>query len=81
MAPIAIAAMMEHIGDMSAISATVGSNFMEDPGLHRPTEKVRPPEKPRPQTRMTAAMMRFRELVKSTWFSTMLRTPMAEIMP
>ncbi len=35
MAPIAIAAMMEHIGDMSAISATVGANFMEDPGLHR----------------------------------------------
>ena len=35
MAPIAIAAMMEHIGDMSAISATVGASFMEDPGLHR----------------------------------------------
>ena len=35
MAPIAIAAMMEHIGDMSAISATVGENFIEDPGLHR----------------------------------------------
>ncbi len=35
MAPIAIATMMEHIGDMSAISATVGSNFIEDPGLHR----------------------------------------------
>jgi len=35
MAPIAIASMMEHIGDMSAISATVGSNFIEDPGLHR----------------------------------------------
>jgi len=34
MAPIAIAAMMEHIGDMSAISATVGENLMEDPGLH-----------------------------------------------
>ena len=27
--------MMEHIGDMSAISATVGENFIEDPGLHR----------------------------------------------
>ena len=27
--------MMEHIGDMSAISATVGQNFLEDPGLHR----------------------------------------------
>ncbi len=35
MAPIAIAAMMEHIGDMSAISATVGENFVENPGLHR----------------------------------------------
>ncbi|MBM6724699.1 uracil-xanthine permease family protein [Pseudoflavonifractor phocaeensis] len=35
MAPIAIAAMMEHIGDMSAISATVGRNFIQDPGLHR----------------------------------------------
>jgi len=35
MAPIAIAAMMEHIGDMSAISATVGENFIENPGLHR----------------------------------------------
>lgn len=35
MAPIAVAAMMEHIGDMSAISATVGENFIENPGLHR----------------------------------------------
>lgn len=35
MAPIAIATMMEHIGDISAISATVGENFLEDPGLHR----------------------------------------------
>ena len=35
MAPIAIASMMEHIGDMSAISATVGKNFIQDPGLHR----------------------------------------------
>ncbi len=35
MAPIAIAAMMEHIGDMSAISATVEENFIENPGLHR----------------------------------------------
>ncbi|WP_287387309.1 uracil-xanthine permease family protein [Lachnospira sp.] len=35
MAPIAIASMMEHIGDMSAISATVEENFIEDPGLHR----------------------------------------------
>ena len=35
MAPIALATMMEHIGDMSAISASVGENFIEDPGLHR----------------------------------------------
>lgn len=35
MAPIAIASMMEHVGDMSAISATVGENFIENPGLHR----------------------------------------------
>ena len=35
MAPIAIATMMEHIGDMSAISATVGENFIAEPGLHR----------------------------------------------
>ena len=35
MAPIAPASMMEHSGDMSAISATVGENFIEDPGLHR----------------------------------------------
>ena len=35
MAPIAIAAMMEHIGDISAISSTTGHNFIEDPGLHR----------------------------------------------
>ena len=33
--PIAIASMMEHIGDISAISSTVGKNFFEDPGLHR----------------------------------------------
>ena len=35
MAPIAIATMMEHVGDISAISATVDENFIEDPGLHR----------------------------------------------
>lgn len=35
MAPIAIATMMEHVGDVSAISATVGEDFIEDPGLHR----------------------------------------------
>ena len=35
MAPISIATMMEHVGDISAISATVGQNFLADPGLHR----------------------------------------------
>ena len=35
MAPIALATMMEHIGDMSAISATVGQDFIQEPGLHR----------------------------------------------
>ena len=33
--PIAFATMMEHIGDISAISSTVGRNFIQDPGLHR----------------------------------------------
>ncbi len=35
MAPISIATMMEHVGDISAISATVGEKFITDPGLHR----------------------------------------------
>ena len=35
MAPICLATMMEHIGDISAISATTKRNFVEDPGLHR----------------------------------------------
>ncbi len=35
MAPIALATMMEHIGDVAAISATVGKNFIEEPGLNR----------------------------------------------
>ena len=34
-APIALAAIVEHIGDMCAISSTVGRNFVADPGLHR----------------------------------------------
>ena len=33
--PIAIATIMEHIGDMCAISSTVGKDFLKDPGLHR----------------------------------------------
>ncbi len=35
MAPIAIASMMEHVGDISAISATTERNFLEDPGLNK----------------------------------------------
>ena len=48
-----------------------------------PTVKVMPPveAKPRPHTKMTAAMMRLRDLVRSTLFSTTLRTPTAEIIP
>ncbi len=33
--PIALATMMEHIGDISAIGATCGKNYINDPGLHR----------------------------------------------
>ena len=33
--PIALATMMEHIGDIAAISATVGHNYINDPGLNR----------------------------------------------
>ena len=33
--PIAFATMIEHIGDVCAISSTVGENFIEEPGLHR----------------------------------------------
>ena len=33
--PIAFATMMEHIGDMCAISSTVGKDFLSKPGLHR----------------------------------------------
>jgi uracil-xanthine permease len=33
--PIAIATIVEHIGDISAISSTVGKNYIKDPGLHR----------------------------------------------
>ena len=35
MMPIALATMVEHIGDMCAISSTVGENFVAEPGLHR----------------------------------------------
>lgn len=33
--PIALATMIEHIGDISAISSTTKRDFIEDPGLHR----------------------------------------------
>lgn len=33
--PIALATMVEHIGDISAISSTVNRNYIKDPGLHR----------------------------------------------
>ena len=33
--PISLATVVEHIGDISAISSTVGENFIADPGLHR----------------------------------------------
>lgn len=33
--PIALATMMEHIGDISAIGATTGKNYIVNPGLHR----------------------------------------------
>lgn len=33
--PIAIATIIEHIGDICAISSTVDKNYIESPGLHR----------------------------------------------
>lgn len=33
--PIAFATIMEHIGDMCAISSTVGKDYLATPGLHR----------------------------------------------
>lgn len=33
--PIALATIVEHIGDICAISSTVGKNYLADPGLHR----------------------------------------------
>ncbi len=35
MAPIALATIMEHIGDVSAVSATCERNYISNPGLHR----------------------------------------------
>ena len=33
--PIALATIVEHIGDISAISSTTGVNYIKEPGLHR----------------------------------------------
>ena len=33
--PLSLATMVEYIGDVCAISSTVGKNFVADPGLHR----------------------------------------------
>lgn len=33
--PIALATIVEHIGDISAISSTTGINYIKEPGLHR----------------------------------------------
>ena len=33
--PLSLATMVEHIGDVCAISSTVGKNYVADPGLHR----------------------------------------------
>ena len=33
--PLSLATMVEHIGDVSAISSTCGRNYIQDPGLHR----------------------------------------------
>ena len=35
MVPISLATMMEHIGDIAAISATTGKNYLSNPGLNR----------------------------------------------
>jgi len=35
MLPVAIAPIIEHVGDMYAIGAVAGKNFVEKPGLHR----------------------------------------------
>ena len=33
--PIALATIVEHVGDISAISSTTGVNYIKNPGLHR----------------------------------------------
>ena len=45
------------------------------------TEKVKPSLKPKPDTKITAAIIRLRDFERSTLFSTMFLTPIAEIIP
>ena len=42
---------------------------------------VSPSEKPRPHTKITPAIIRLRDFVRSTLFSTTFLTPIAEIIP
>ena len=42
------------------------------------TEKVKPSLKPKPDTKITAAIIRLRDFERSTLFSTMFLTPIAE---
>ena len=35
-APVAIASMVEHVGDVLAVGATVEQDFIKDPGLSGP---------------------------------------------
>ena len=35
MVPISLATLMEHVGDIAAVSATAGRNYLKEPGLHR----------------------------------------------
>ena len=44
-------------------------------------EKVKPSLKPKPDTNITAAIIRLRDFERSTLFSTMFLTPIAEIIP
>ena len=59
--------------EMPAIASDV--NVIDVPA----TVKVIPLPNPSPLTRITAATIRLRDFVKSTLFSTTLRTPIAEI--
>ena len=45
------------------------------------TVKVKPSLKPKPDTKITAAIIRLRDFERSTLFSTMFLTPIAEIIP